>query len=244
MRTIPLLLLLFSAAFVQTAIAGTVVLFTDPSGLSAEAEFTLLTPTSLQVRLKNTSTGTPLGFSNGDQLLTGVSWDFGVLGQTPGDPMITGGSVMTGPTSASINFDITNVGPSADVSGEFGYSNTDGSGGLTNVLTSNSAQAIVFGGPNLDGPGNLNGPQGGLVASPAVVALGGLGAISNEYIAVLTIDQPLADLSFLTINPVRVEFGSDAAFLTGAPEPATLGLFALGGLAMLSRRHQNTPPIY
>jgi len=230
---------LFAAGLVITTIvaqsvsAGTIVLLSDPSGLSAELEFTLVNPTTLEIRAKNTSTGVPGGFSNSDQILTGVSWDFGVLGEDPTDPLITGGSVMTGPTSASVNFDITNVGSNADVSGEFGYSNMDGSGGLTNVLTSNKAQATPFGGANLDGPANIDGPQGGLVASTPLVALGGLGAINDEYIATLTLDKPLADLSFLTLNPVRVEFGSDAAFV---PEPASLGLLALGGTALLKRR--------
>lgn len=220
---------------VEPAVAGQLLLFSDPSGLSAEVEFTLLNPTTLEVRVRNTSTGVPAGFDNADQILTGVSWDFGVLGQDPGDPMITGGSVITGPTSASVNFDVTNVGSNADVSGEYGYSNTDGSGGLTNVLTSNSAQATPFGGANLDGPVNLNGPQGGLVAATAIIPLAGLGAISDEYIATLTIDQPLAGLGFLDDNLVQIEFGSDAAFLL-VPEPASLVLLMAGGLAVWRRR--------
>jgi hypothetical protein len=225
--------LVVSAVVAQSSAAGTVVLLSDPSGLSAELEFTLVNPTTLEVRAKNTSTGVPLGFSNSDQLLTGVSWDFGVLGEDPADPKITGGSVKTGPSSSSVNFDVLNVGPNADISGEFGYSNTDGSGGLTNVLTSNKAQATPFGGANLDGPANIDGPQGGLIASTPLVALGGLGAINDEYIATLTLDKPLADLSFLALNPVRVEFGSDAAFI---PEPASLGLLTLGGMILLGRR--------
>ena len=61
--------------------AGTVIFFSDPSGLSAEAEFTMLNPTTLEVRLRNTSTGVPFGFDEADQLLTGISWDFGEVGQ-------------------------------------------------------------------------------------------------------------------------------------------------------------------
>lgn len=226
----------FGVFAAQSAFAGTVVLFSDLSGLSAEAEFTMLNPTTLEIRVRNTSTGVPLGFDSSDQLLTGITWDFGLLGENPADPMVTGGSVKTGPSSASVNFDVTNVGSNADVSGEFGYSNTDGSGGLTNVLTSNAAQATPFGGPNLDGPANIDGPQGGLVASPALVALGGLGAISDEYIAVLTLDKPVAQADILgDLGLARVEFGSDAFFITN-PEPASAALFALGGLAVLRRR--------
>src|SRR4029453_10378855 len=46
------------------ASAGIVVSFFDGSGLAGEAEFTLVNPTTLQVRLRNTSTGVPGGFSN------------------------------------------------------------------------------------------------------------------------------------------------------------------------------------
>ena len=220
---------------VEPAAAGQLLLFSDPSGLSAEVEFTLINPTTLQIRTRNTSAGVPLGFSNADQLLTGMSFDFGLPGMNPADPVITGGSVLTGPTSASINFDILNVGANADISGEFGYGNTAGSGGLINVLTSNSSQATPFGGVNLDGPANINGPQGGLVADPVLVPLAGLGAVSNEYIATLTLDKPLADLSFLIDNLVRVEFGSDAFFITN-PEPASLALLVVGSLVFVRRR--------
>src|SRR5262245_36602277 len=78
-----------------------IILFSDPSGLSALAEFTLLNATTLQVRLKNTSTGVPNGFTNAAQLLTGLSWDFGAPGNNAGEPTITGGSVIIGPTSNS-----------------------------------------------------------------------------------------------------------------------------------------------
>src|SRR4030095_11253669 len=98
-----------------------ILLFSDSSGLSALAEFTLLNSTTLQVRLRNTSTGAPAGFTSAAQLLTGISWDFGALGANGSDPLITGGSVVIGPTSNSVNFDTGNYGPGADVSGEFRF---------------------------------------------------------------------------------------------------------------------------
>lgn len=209
----------------------------DPSGLSAEVEFDLPNPTTLTIRLKNTSTGVPNGFSNSDQILTGVSWDFGHAGFN-GDNMITGGSVVIGATSSSVNFSTGLYGPGADISGEWGYGNMDGTGALTNFISGNAAQSTPFGGPNLDGPVNIDGPQGGIVANPALVALGGLGAIQNEIFATLTLSDPytLQDLQTdFDNNFVRVEFGSDAAFIQ-TPEPATISLLLIGLGAIRRRR--------
>lgn len=207
------------AGFVSAASAQTTITFVDPSGLEAEAEFSLAGGgTQLQIRLRNVSTGVPMGFLSADQLLTSVGFDLGAPGANPGDPAIVGGSVATGPTSQSLNFDVMNVGASADVSGEWGF----GNGGTTNLppnfVSAMTAGATPFGGANLDGPVDLNGPQGGLVPSPQpIVPLGGIGAIQDEVVATVDLDQALADLGFLE-NGVRVEFGSDAAFLDGCDD--------------------------
>ncbi len=231
-----LVLLIVAAGTAWAGPAGALTFqFSDVSGLAAEAEFTLVNPTTLQVRLRNTSSGVPGGFSNSDQLLTGVSWDFGAPGAGVGDVAIVSGSVLTGASSASLNFDVQSVGSNADVSGEWGYSNNDMTGLLQNFLTATSAQSTAFGGTNLDGPVNIDGPQGGLVASPVPVALGGLGAVQDEVVATLVLSGPLADLSFLGANGVRVEFGSDAAFLNGVLVPEPGGLVALGLAALVWR---------
>lgn len=224
-----------AALATPVAFAGDLFILSDPSGLSAEVEFTLLNPTTLEVRVQNTSTGAPMGFDSADQLLTGVSWDTGDLGINLGDPEIVGGSIVIGPTSSSLNFDTGAYGPGTNVGGEWGYGNMDGSGGLPNMISGNTAQVTAFGGPNLDGPASIDGPQAGLVASPEVVGLGGLGAIQDEVIATLTISEPLSDLQFLYDHFVRVEFGSDAAFLE-TPEPTTIVLLGAGALALLRRR--------
>jgi len=226
-----LLALCVSLTMCANAMGGIVFYYSDVSGLSAEAEFTLISATQLEVRYKNTSTGVPDGFDNSDQILSGVSWDFGAPGfGAPGETTITGGSVKTGPSSASLNFSVLNVGSNADVSGEFGYGNMDGTGALTNFVSSNAAAATPFGGANLDASVNIDGPQAGLVASPAVIPLGGLGAIQDEVIATLTLGgAPLLNLDFLFDNGVRFEFGSDAKFGSGiVPEPSTLTLAICG----------------
>jgi hypothetical protein len=166
------------------------------------------------------------------QLLTSVSFDLGAPGQNGADPLITGGSVVIGPASASVNFDTGSYAAGSDVSGEYGYGNGGTTGLYPNFVSSNNAGATSFGGPNLDGPAGLDGPQCGLVANPAIVPLGGLGAIQDEIIATITLSGAIADLGFLS-NGVIVEFGSDAAFL---PEPATLGALLVGLGAMALRR--------
>jgi hypothetical protein len=218
-----------SALLACPADAGVVVPFTDPSGLAGEAEFDLINATTLQVRLRNTSTGVPVGFNSADQLLTSCAFLLN------GGVSITGGTVFTGATSSSINFDVASVGSNADVSGEWGFGNNGntGYGALLNSFSSNNAQVDPFGLVNLDGPTGLDGPQGGLVANPAVVDLGGLGAIQDEVVATLNLSGGIADLSFLD-NGVVIEFGSDAAFLI--PAPGALALLALAGLVGVRRR--------
>lgn len=213
-RWLPFTALLLAAP----AAAQQVLVFDDPSGLRAEAEFTLLDGgTTLQVRLRNLSTGVPGGFDNSDQLLTSISFDLGAPGENAGDPKIVGGSVALGAASMSVNFSETAVGPGDDVSGEYGYGNGGTTGLLPNFLTAMAAGSTPFGGPNLDGPVILDGPQAGLVASPNLVPLGGLGAIQDEVVGTLLLDQAVTSFDFLRDNGATVEYGSDAAFVTEFP---------------------------
>lgn len=189
------------------------LLFSDASGLSAAAEFTLVGGGSmLEIRFENTSTGVPMGTDSASQILTGLSFDLGAPGVDGDDPQILGGTVATGPASASIGFSLVNVGASADVSGEWGYANGPTTNTLPNFISAHTAGATPFGGTNLDGPAGLAGPSGGVIGSMIFVDLGGQAAIQSEVVATLTLDTPLADLDFLD-NGARVEYGSDATFL-------------------------------
>jgi len=215
--------------------------FTDASGLSAEAEFTLINATTMEIRLRNTSTGVPVGFSNSDQLLTGLSWDFGGPGINVGDIFITGGSAVIGATSESQNFDTGAYGAGTDIGGEWGYGNAAMSGHIANFISGNQAGTTLFGGANLDGPATPSGPQAGLISAAAPVALGGLGAIKDEIVVLVNLSRGISDaqlLDDLTNNGVRVEFGSDAAFLTGhlVPAPGAIMLLGLAGLGRRRRR--------
>jgi len=207
------------------------------SGLSAKAIFTYDTtlPNILQIELFNTSTDVPAGFSNSDQLLTGISFDFGHPGYN-GDPKILSGTVIIGHAGRSINFDKINpqLGSGNNVTGEWGYGNEDGTGLLTNFVTAEKARATAFGGANLDGPENIDGPQAGLCADSPLVVLDGLGAVADSVTITLTLDSSPGNLNFLTQNGVMAEYGSDAAFLI--PEPATIIMFSLGSLIVMRRR--------
>lgn len=214
---------------------GVTIFGSAAGGLSAEAEFTLENSTTLKVRLRNTSTGVPSGFTSSDQLLTSVAWDFGAPGSNALDVTIIGGTVLIGPTSQALNFSAGAFGANANVSGEWGYGNSAQSGLLTNFLTALQAGSTAFSATNLDGPSNLDGPQGGLVSSSMPVSLGGLGAIRNEIVATLTLSGPISNLSFLNTNQVRFEFGSDAAFIT-VPAPSALAMLA--PVALLGRRRR------
>lgn len=211
--------------------------FSDPSGLSGEAEFTLVNPTTVQIRLTNTSTGVPVGFDSSDQLLTGITWDSGEIGINAGDPAIVGGTAAIGALSQSVNFSTGSYGPGSDIGGEWGFGNSGGSGGLPNMVSGNTAGVVAFGGANLDGPASLNGPQGGLVASPAIVNLGGLGAIQNEIVVEIMLDQAISDLSELLGNGAQIEFGSDAAFIY-VPAPGTLALLSVPFAVCAVRRRR------
>ncbi|MFC1676483.1 XDD4 family exosortase-dependent surface protein [Planctomycetota bacterium] len=212
------------------------------NGLSARADFILDTekPTELKIKLFNTSTSLPGGFDNGAQILTTISFDLAELGYDE-HPQIIDGSVVIGDGGYSVNFD--NVAQQllsgADVTGEWGYGNNYGNSMLTNFVTATRSGATAFGGPNLDGPGNLDGPQAGIVTKPPLVGMGGLGAIANSVAITLMLDREIYDLDFVRQNLVMVEFGSDAAFLT-TPEPATIVMLGLGAGVFLikpGRRH-------
>jgi hypothetical protein len=105
-------------------------------------------------------------------------------------------------------------------------------GASATTATTNQSHATRFAGINLDGPRNLSGPQGGLLATPELMPIGGLGGIQGPVIfrIMLSNDMSLADL-----GQGNIEFGSDAAFAppteVAVPEPATMCLLAFGGLA-------------
>jgi MYXO-CTERM domain-containing protein len=236
--TLGALSILAMSAFTPAADA-TIIYFSDPSGLSAQADFQIINPTTLQISLRNTSTGAPGGFTNAASLLTGLSWDFGAAGNNASDVKITGGTIVMGATSQSLNFSSGAYGPGTNVGGEWGYGNSGSGASLPNMISGNNAGTTAFGGPNLDGPVSLNGPQAGLASAYLPVALGGMGAIQDEVVATLNLNGNLANLDFLAANGAKIEFGSDALFLNGnVPAPGAASLL-VAGLALGRRRRRS-----
>lgn len=218
--------------------------FSDTSGLSSEAEFSVVNG-QLQIILTNTSTGTPQGFSNSDQLLTSVAFDL------PDGAFISAGGTEINTGSYSVDFDnvTSQLGEGDDVSVEWGFGNVSKTGfGSSNNFVSTMKSGIT---PfevatevtNLDGPINIDGPQAGL--TNGVISLGGLGAIHHSIIAKIDItgidldNIAAADntLSYISSNNVIFEWGSDAAFGQGTtsfpvPEPSTL-LLLFSGISII-----------
>ena len=58
--------------------------------------------------------------------------------------------------------------------------------------------------------------------------------VADSVIITITLDSGLSNLDFLDDNGVLAEFGSDAAYVV--PEPASIVLFGLAGLALLRKR--------
>ena len=226
------------------AVAGTVQAdmisrtydFSDAeSGLAARATFylDLARPDLLGIELVNMSTSLPEWFDSADQILTGVSFDLR-------GPQIMTGQAFIGEGGRSINFSRVShpLGPWANVSGEWGYGNDGTTGMLPNLVSSMTAHTTPFPGANLDGPVNLNGPQGGLVPQTPLLSLGGQGAIAGPVVMALQLDRGLENLAFLDRGSI-VEFGSNAAYLNSSvPEPASLGLLSLLGLGVVCRRRK------
>ncbi|MCG3180994.1 MAG: hypothetical protein BIFFINMI_03361 [Phycisphaerae bacterium] len=216
-----------------SALGDVLWVWDDGSGFSAQATFTQTGAREMQLTLMNTSTAWPVTvpIDASNQILTSVSFDMGNWAK------ITGGTAVLGDGAHTVNFDnvSSQLGEGGDVSSEWGYTNGVYAPLSYNVVTAMRSHSTPFASGNLDGPDNLDGPQGGLVADPLRASLGGLGGIQGPLVFTLYFDR---DISMENMHVGKVEFGSDAHFIGNAtphtnevPEPATLALLGIGGLA-------------
>lgn len=239
----------FGLALAGTAPASAILYtFNHESGLAAEAEFTLVDSTHLEIRMRNTSTGVPGDASAVDQLLTGISFDIGFAQGHFADQTLTTGGVAIGANSQSVNFDSGTYGEGFDVSAEFGFSNNgDSSMGshLQNLVaaTEFGGNFLPFNGENLNGPLEITSAGAGLLSSAEPIPIGGLTAIQSEVIVSLTLSFSVGSIDDIVGNGVRASFGDPAVgnvlYLDGIqslPAPAAISLLALAGCTATRRR--------
>jgi hypothetical protein len=207
---------------------------TDPlNGLSARGTFSI-DGTELTILLENTSTGVPAGFEASDSLVVslGMNLPDGIVIGSGDSALIGPGSVGVGAWAA--------LGAGESVAEQWIWTNDSG-GDLLEAFTQVISTSVGQGGGTLTGfdgqPGDVNGPFGGIAASPPIVSIpGSKKAVSDSIKFTLTLSGALSDTQLeLVASKSRVEFGSDVRYL-GAPEPASLALLGLGGLLVRRRR--------
>jgi hypothetical protein len=226
----------------------------SPTGQTASADFSFLNATTVRIELSET---TPAG----DSAITGSLAVLAAIAFKLPDAVViasSGHSAVIGASSATAGF-ATARGAGQEINAEWGATNGgeadfDGSGSLLGnelfdfVSTVGSSGVVQFPGTSYDGPGGLNGPQGGLLDDAA--ARGGLGIVDRAIVFTILLDanpssggnqglsaaQQDAFLASLATGSA-VMYSSHGSFGTPVPEPGTAALLALGlgGLALASR---------
>ena len=201
----------------------------DLNGMSASAVFETIGNT-LNVTLINTSTGVPIGAQAADSLLVSVGFN---LPDTVS--IVSGDSAVIGAGSTGIGA-WSGLGAGDSVAEEWLWTNEGGGdimAALDQIISTSSGQG---GGTLTDFNGNsasVNGPFGGIAASPPHVNIpGGQPAVSDSIEFSLTLSDTISlDELEAMVAGSMVEFGSNFQYLT-VPGPgglAMLAVFAAGG---------------
>lgn len=228
-----------------------------PTTQTASADFSFLNPTTLQIVLTET---TP----DGDSAITGSLAILSAIAfKLPDSAVIasSGHSAVIAAGSATVGFGTARTA-GQEIDNEWGATNGgkadfDGSGSALGnelfdfVSTVGSAGVVQFPGTSYDGPGGLDGPQGGLLDDSA--ARGGVGIVERSVVFTILLDadpgtggnqglsasQQAAFLASLSTDS-RIMYSSHGSFGRPVPEPKTLALVAIGltALAVVGRARQ------
>lgn len=200
------------------------------NGLAAMSTFET-SGNTLNILLKNTSTGMPAGFDTAASLLVSLG-----MSLPSGFSILSGNTAVVGPGSTGIS-QWSGFTPGSSVANEWAWTNSSGGDLLVPysqvISTSSGNQSLTH---FTGGSGSLGGPYGGIAASPLLANIpGSQRAVSNSIAFSLTLSGALTDQQLSDVaNGSIVEFGSDVRYLK-VPEPASIGLLALGAL-VLSRK--------
>lgn len=207
------------------------------NGLAAQASWRIDGAT-LTIVLRNASTGVPIGAEVSDSLLVSLAFDLG-----DGVSITSGNSAVIGAGSVGLGT-WSGLGPGDSVADQWLWTNDFGGDLLAsyaNVISTSNGQG---GGDTYSFNGvanpNVDGPFGGIAASPPLIAIPGpQQAVSDSIEFELTLNAALTRSELQAIaGAAIVEFGSDYQYLTAVPAPGAAGLLALGMTSVLRRRRR------
>lgn len=225
------------ALFAATGVANATVIVGSVTNTAITGSSTITIPDgAADYLLPGTATvGTGTIFSN--KFWAGGGYGRGPLNGSPLDVIATSG----GPT---INY------PGSNTTNSYGATTDTYGGGnyfslKLNASTTPQTIHLIFAGEAIQGYGNTN-PNLTVNGSPVtsnwtIVDIGGpginlAGMQFHEYDFTLSTDQPAGEVATVNLSQsgALAAMGFVAGFAT--PEPATMGLLALGGMALLRRR--------